>query len=82
MVEKLERCMKITGNCLGKAVAKNKNGEELLRFARDYYKDAEYYSSKDPETALEAVSYAHGFIDAGVLLGLIEIPDYHLKAKE
>lgn len=82
MVGKLERCMEITKSCLEKAVTKNENGEELLRFAKDYYKDAEYYSSKDPETALEAVSYAHGFIDAGVLLGFIEIPDYHLKAKE
>lgn len=78
-MKKLEDCIKVTSRCLEKAKAKNGKGRLLLKWATDYYKDSLYYSSKDPETALEAVSYAHGFIDSGVLLGHLEIPDYHLK---
>ncbi len=77
--EKLKTCMNITQESLDNAEVKNKKGEKLIKFARDYYKDAEYYKEKEPETALEAVSYAHGFLDSGVLLGHIKIPDYQLK---
>jgi hypothetical protein len=77
---KLDYCLKITGDCLKRMKVK-KGGEELARFAKDYYNDALYYKEKDPETALEAVAYAHGFIDAGVLCGLIGIEGYHLKVK-
>jgi len=77
---KLDYCLKTTGNCLKKMKVK-KEGEEIARFAKDYYNDALYYSKSDPETALEAVAYSHGFIDAGVLLSLIEIKGYHLKVK-
>lgn len=78
---KLGFCLKITKDCLGKAKATG-DGKILLKFATDYFNDALYYENKDSETALEAVAYAHGFIDAGVLLGLIKIPKYHLqKAK-
>lgn len=77
--KKLEQCIEITGKTLGKAKAKDKKGEKLIKFADDYYKDAEYYQKKEPETALEAVSYAHGFLDSGVLLGHIQIPDYELR---
>lgn len=76
---KLDYCMKITDECLRKAKIVDPKGEELLKFAKDYYKDAVYFSLKDKETALEAVAYAHGFIDAAVLLGLVEIKDYHLS---
>lgn len=70
--------MEITARCLREARA-DECGEVLLRFARDYFSDAQYYAEKDAETALEAVSYAHGLLDAGVLLGHIRIPGYHLK---
>ena len=78
-MKKLNECIKITADCLEKARVKDEEGKLLLKWASDYYKDALYYSMKEPETALEAVSYAHGFIDSGVLLGHIEIPKYHLK---
>lgn len=77
--KKLETCMNITKECLDKVKVKNKKGEKLMKFTRDYYKDAKHYKEKNPETALEAVSYAHGILDAGVLLGHIEIPDYELN---
>jgi hypothetical protein len=78
-MEKLEFCLKKTKECLEKAKMRDDSAAPLMQFARDYYNDALYYREKDPETALEAAAYAHGFIDAAVLLGLIEIPDYHLK---
>jgi len=81
MRDKLSCCLEITGNCL-KQLKVKKGGEILARFAKDYYNDALYYKEKDPETALEAVAYAHGFIDAGILCGLLDIKDYHLKVKK
>ncbi len=41
--------------------------------ARAYLADAEHFSSTgDRERALAAVSYAHGWLDAGVRLGLLD----------
>jgi len=77
--EKTKYCMSITKEALDKAVVVDEAGELLLKWAKDYYKDAEYYIEKDKATALEAVSYAHGFIDAGVLLGHLKIKNYHLE---
>ena len=77
-MKKLDLCIKTTKDCLEKLRIKNKKAEVLLKFARDYYNDAVYFKEKDQETALEAVSYAHGFIDACILLGWAEIKGYHL----
>jgi uncharacterized protein len=47
--------------------------DDFLAMARAYLADAEHFStSGDPERALAAVSYAHGWLDAGVRLGLLE----------
>ena len=81
--EKYEFCLKITKGCLDNVSVVDKEGETLIAWAKDYYTDAEYYSSQeDFVTALEAVAYAHGFIDAGVLLGHLKIKDYHLERVE
>jgi hypothetical protein len=41
--------------------------------ARSYLADAEHFSTiGDLERALAAVSYAHGWLDAGVRLGLLD----------
>ncbi len=80
--EKYEICHRITSDALSKleVTVKNEISKTLLKFANDYYNDAEYYASKgDYATALEAIAYAHGFIDAGILCGVFEIPGYHLK---
>jgi uncharacterized protein len=46
--------------------------DDFLAMARAYLADAEHFSrSGDAERALAAVSYAHGWIDAGVRLGLL-----------
>ncbi len=81
-VEKYEYCRRITKQTLDKAKALDKLGEELLEWARNYYNDAEhYYTKEDYATALEAVAYAHGFIDAGVISGHVEVKDYHLSKR-
>ncbi len=47
--------------------------DDVLQMARAYLADAEHFErSGDRERALAAVSYAHGWIDAGVRLGLLD----------
>ncbi len=82
-INKLEKCMEITEKALKKSEPKDEKGEKLLKFVENYYKDAEHYKSKkDRETALEAVSYAHGILDAGVLTKHIKTPNYLLNPEE
>lgn len=46
---------------------------DFLEMARAYLADAQHFEAKgDLERALAAVSYAHGWIDAGVRLGLLD----------
>jgi hypothetical protein len=80
--KKLEFCLRKTKECLDSLSVTDARAEPLLRFARDYYGDALHYRESDPETALEAVAYAHGFIDAAVLLGFAEIKGYHLQKEK
>ncbi|MBU7016499.1 MAG: DUF357 domain-containing protein [Theionarchaea archaeon] len=48
-----------------------KAADDLLMMATSYFKDACYYKEKgDYVTAFACVNYAHGYIDAGVRLGL------------
>ena len=79
-MDKLEFCLGETKKALSKLKLKDKKAEILIKFCKDYYNDALYYKDKDRETALGCAEYAHGFIDAGVLLGFIEIKGYHLSA--
>ena len=47
--------------------------DDFLAMARAYLADAEHFSaSGDDERALAAVSYAHGWLDAGVRLGILD----------
>jgi hypothetical protein len=47
--------------------------DDFLSMARAYLSDAESFRAKgDRERALAAASYAHGWIDAGVRLGLLD----------
>jgi hypothetical protein len=48
-----------------------KVAEDLLMMATSYFNDARYYKEKeDYVTAFACVNYAHGYIDAGVRMGL------------
>ena len=47
--------------------------DDFLAMARSYLADARHFLEKgDPDRALASVSYAHGWIDAGVRLGLLD----------
>jgi uncharacterized protein len=46
--------------------------QDFLTMARAYLSDAQHFKEKgDLERALAAVSYAHGWLDAGVRLGIL-----------
>lgn len=47
--------------------------DDFLSMARAYLADAEHFArAGDIERALAAASYAHGWLDAGVRLGLLD----------
>ena len=47
--------------------------DDFLSMARAYLSDAEHFErSGDRDRALAAVSYAHGWLDAGVRLGILD----------
>ena len=47
--------------------------QDFLSMARAYLADARHFKERgDFERALAAVSYAHGWLDAGVRLGLLD----------
>jgi uncharacterized protein len=47
--------------------------DDFVAMAKAYLADAEHFSAAgDPERALAAASYAHGWLDAGVRLGLLD----------
>jgi hypothetical protein len=47
--------------------------EDFLGMARAYLADARHFATTgDRDRALAAVSYAHGWLDAGVRLGLLD----------
>jgi uncharacterized protein len=47
--------------------------DDFLSMARAYLADAEHFSAAgDTDRALAAASYAHGWLDAGVRLGILD----------
>jgi uncharacterized protein len=47
--------------------------DDFVAMARAYLTDAEHFSAAgDVERALAAASYAHGWLDAGVRLGILD----------
>lgn len=60
-----------------------KAADDLLLMATSYVKDAHHYKEKgDYVTAFACVNYAHGYIDAGVRLGLFLGDDSEIFAFE
>jgi uncharacterized protein len=76
----LERYLRLTHEALERVTAAaparsflRGASDDFLAMARAYLADAEHFSdSGDAERALAAVSYAHGWLDAGVRLGLLD----------
>jgi len=86
--EKLKRYFKITEEALKTLEVSiheksllYRVAEDFLTMARSYFEDAKYYYEKgDYVTAFAALNYAHGFIDAGVRLGVFRGEDDRLFA--
>lgn len=78
--ERLDRYLALTGKALEKVRPAppgrsflRKGAEDVLGMARSYYEDAKHFQQEeDLPRALAAVTYAHGWIDAGVRLGLLD----------
>nr|WP_157868148.1 DUF357 domain-containing protein [Pyrococcus abyssi] len=78
--EKIEKYLNITKEALERievAVDERSHlyivAKDFLTMARSYFEDAKYYYEKgDYVTAFAAINYAHGFIDAGVRLGVFK----------
>jgi hypothetical protein len=86
--EKLQKYFRITEEALKtleiavheKSLLRNV-ADDFLTMAKSYFKDARYYYEKgDYVTAFAALNYAHGFIDAGVRLGVFRGEDDRLFA--
>jgi len=86
--EKLQKYFRITEEALKRLeVAVHEKSllhavaRDFLTMAKSYFEDARYYYEKgDYVTAFAALNYAHGFIDAGVRLGVFKGEDDRLFA--
>jgi len=81
---RLEKEFHVTGSALESVEitaegGMKKKAEECLDMAARYYKDAEHFKEKgDLASAFGALNYAHGWLDAGVRLGVFKV----IKNKE
>jgi len=84
--EKLEKYFDITGRALKKAeenISKDDSKKEFaadfLDMAKRYFNDAKYFKEKDDYVnAFAALSYAHGWLDAGARISLFDVHDSKL----
>jgi uncharacterized protein len=76
----LEKYLRLTQEALARITATPSErsflrgaSDDFLSMARAYLTDAEHFSeSGDADRALAAVSYAYGWLDAGVRLGILD----------
>lgn len=76
----LEKYLKLTRDALARVAPATPErsflrgaSDDFLAMARAYLADAEHFQAAgDRDRALAAVSYAHGWIDAGVRLGVLD----------
>ena len=83
--ERLGRYFKLTEEAYEKALNSkekiNLDGarEKILDMVKRYIDDAHHFKKKgDIVTAFSALSYAHGFLDAGAILGIFDVHDSNL----
>jgi len=76
----LEKYLRLTREALGKVTPAPPErsflrgaSDDFLAMARSYLADAEHFATAgDLDRALAAASYAHGWLDAGVRLGILD----------
>lgn len=79
--EKLEKYKKITSEAL--KIAKNSiikgkemEAKEIIEMVSNYLSDSEYFEKNDEFVdSFAALNYAHGWLDAGVRLGIFDVKD-------
>lgn len=82
--EKLKKYRELTSNALEVAKSsivkeKKKEAEEVVKMVSNYLSDSDYFEKKgDFVDAFAALNYAHGWIDAGVRLGVFDVSDSNL----
>jgi len=83
--ERLKTYFRLTEEAYKKALKSNEKvnldnaREKILDMAKRYIDDAHHFKEKkDIATAFSALSYAHGLLDAGALLGLFDVHDSNL----
>ena len=81
MKNKMERYTNLTSRALKiakKSIIKGKEPEakEIISMVKNYLSDANYFKrKKNLVDAFAAINYAHGWIDAGVRLGIFDVKD-------
>ena len=80
--DKLEKYFKVTETALEMAeksknrTSLDKEREDMLDMIRRYISDAKHFYEKgDFVNAFAALSYAHGWLDAGARLGIFDVHD-------
>lgn len=82
--ERLDRYFDLTGRGLGEAKkniikGKESEGDEIVGMVENYVSDARHFEGKgDWVNAFAALAYAHGWLDAGVRLGVFDVDDDEL----
>lgn len=82
--EKLAKYFEITRKALEMATEcvnadRKKEAEVILDMATRYLSDAEHFEKKgDRVTAFAALNYAHGWLDCGAMLGILDVNDDYL----
>jgi len=77
--EKIQRYRTITSKAVEIAKSsvvkgKGKEAKEIIEMVSNYLSDSEYFEkNKDFVNAFAALSYAHGWLDAGVRLDIFDI---------
>ena len=79
--EKIKKYKTLTAKALNivkKSIIKGKENEakEIISMASNYFSDAEHFEKKgDFVNCFAALNYAHGWLDAGVRLGVFDVDD-------
>jgi len=82
--EKIQRYRTITSKAVEIAKSsvvkgKEKEAKEIIEMVSNYLSDSEYFEkNKDLVNSFAALSYAHGWLDAGVRLDVFDIKDNSL----
>ena len=78
LAEKTARYEALLAEGLEAATPQAEEAAECAEMARSYLEDGRHFAAEDDlVNALAAFSYGHGWLDAGVRLGLFEVPDGH-----